>query len=447
MADTTVTRVRVDENSVAAARDFLTLIIPSPRQFDIRLWDDTLIRADRHIGPPITLRIASPGSVRRMFRPPLELNLAEAYLRGDFEVEGSLIDIFKAARDVMDSPRLLRELPHLASLWARLPTDPPQREIERTAVRLSGGVHSKERDKAALQYHYDVGNDFYALWLGPRMVYTCAYFKTGDEDIDTAQGQKLDHICHKLRLQPGERVLDIGCGWGGFVIHAAQHYGVKAVGVTLAEKQHAFANQRIRELGLQDRVEVRLMDYRDLSGEESEQFDKLVSIGMFEAVGKSHMPEYFSHAFRLLKTYGVFLNHGITSYRLETQRKTGARKWLDDTLIGAGKFGNKYIFPDGELVPLHDVNHMAEAAGFEVRDVENLREHYSLTLRRWVAGLEARRDEATRISNETIYRTWRLYMSSAAYEFDTARQHLTQTLLAKPDVSGNTHLPLTREDW
>ena len=442
MADSALQVARVDE--IEIVRDFLARMIPSPRQFDIRLWDGTLMRADQHTGSPITLRITSPGAVRRMFRLPLEFSLAEAYMRGDFEVEGSLIDMFDRISHVMDSPRLARQLPSLAAQWARLPNDPPSRDIERSSAQLSGGVHSKERDKAALQYHYDVGNDFYALWLGPRMVYTCAYFKSGTEDIDTAQGQKLDHICHKLRLKPGERVLDIGCGWGGFVIHAAQHYGVQAVGVTLAERQHAFANQRIRELGLQSQVEVRLMDYRDLG---DEQFDKLVSIGMFEAVGKSHMPEYFRHAFRLLKTHGVFLNHGITAYRLDTQRKTGLRKLLDDALIGAGKFGNKYIFPDGELVPLHDVNRMAESAGFEVRDVENLREHYSLTLRRWVAGLEAKRAEAIAVSNETIYRTWRLYMSSAAHEFDIARQHLTQTLLGKPDANGRSELPLTREDW
>jgi cyclopropane-fatty-acyl-phospholipid synthase len=375
--------------------------------------------------------------------------MAEAYIRGDFEIEGSLglIDAMKSATDVMSTQRLMQQLPALAQLWARLPADPPHREIERQAVQLAGDVHSKARDKAALQYHYDVGNDFYALWLGKRMVYTCAYFKTGQEDISTAQTQKLDLICRKLRLKPGERLLDIGCGWGGFIMFAAQHYGVQAVGVTLAEKQHAYAAQRVRELGLQDLVDVRLMDYRDLPDGPDQQFDKLVSIGMFEAVGKSHMSEYFTHAFRLLKTYGVFLNHGITSYRLETQRKTGWRKWMDEMLIGPGKFGNKYIFPDGELVPLHDINRMAEAAGFEVRDVENLREHYSLTLRHWVAGLEAKRDEAIRVSNETIYRTWRLYMSSAAHEFDTARQHLTQTLLVKPDASGRSNMPLTRVDW
>jgi len=440
MADTALHVAQVDETS--AVHDFLARVIPAPRRFDIRLWDGSVTHAN--LPTTMTLHIASPGAVRRMFYPPLELNLAEAYMRGDFEVEGSLIDIFGTVGEVMSAPRLARQLPSLTAQWARLPHDSPGRDIERKAVQLSGGVHSKERDKAALQYHYDVGNDFYALWLGPRMVYTCAYFKTGAEDIDTAQGQKLDLICRKLRLRPGERVLDIGCGWGGFVIHAAQHYGVQAVGVTLAERQHAFASQRIRELGLQDQVEVCLMDYRDLG---AEQFDKLVSIGMFEAVGKSHMPEYFAHAFRLLKTYGVFLNHGITAYRLETQARHGLRKWLDDVLIGAGKFGNKYIFPDGELVALNDVNRMAEAAGFEVRDVENLREHYSLTLRRWVTGLEAKRAEAIAVSNETTYRTWRLYMSSAAYEFDTARQHLTQTLLVKPDPNGRTCLPLTREDW
>ncbi len=442
MADTSMSIARGD--AVELARNFLTRVIPSPKQFNIRLWDGTLICADKPLSPRLTLHIASPGAVRRMFRPPLEFKLAEAYIRGDFEVEGSLIDIFKTANEVMDSSRLLREMPTIAPMWARLPKDPPERDIERKAAVLSGGEHSKERDKAALQYHYDVGNDFYTLWLGQRMVYTCAYFKTGTEDIDTAQAQKLDHICRKLRLQPGDRVLDIGCGWGGFVIYAAQHYGVQAVGVTLAKEQHAFANRRIQELGLQDQMQVRLMDYRDLG---DEQFDKLVSIGMFEAVGASHMPEYFAHAYRLLKPHGVFLNHGISAHRMQYRRKTGWRKWLDEMLIGAGKFGNKYIFPDGELVPLNEVNRMAEAAGFEVRDVENLREHYSQTLRRWLAGLEAKRTEAIAVSNETIYRTWRLYMAAAAHDFDIAMQNINQTLLAKPDESGRANLPWTRDSW
>jgi cyclopropane-fatty-acyl-phospholipid synthase len=428
--------------AVAIAREFLTRVIPSPRLFDIRLWDGTLIPADQPTRS--TMRIDTPGAVKRMFAPPVEYNLAEAYIRGDYEIEGSLIDIFPAARAVMDAPRLMRELPKLTSLWPKLPNDPPKREIERGPAQLSGTQHSKERDKAALQYHYDVGNDFYALWLGRQMVYTCAYFITGDEDISTAQEQKLHHICRKLRLKPGERLLDIGCGWGGLVIHAAQHYGVQAVGVTLAKKQWEFANERIKALGLQDRAEVRLMDYRDL-GDES--FDKLVSIGMFEAVGRSHMPEYFAHAFRLLKPHGVFLNHGISAYRMEYEKYTGLRRQLDDALIGAGKFNMKYIFPDGELVPLNDVNRFAEEAGFEVRDVENLREHYSLTLRRWVAGLEAKREEAIAVSNETTYRTWRLYMSSSAYGFDTASHNINQTLLCKLDKQGRSCLPLTRNDW
>ncbi len=430
------------ESAIDVARAFLARIIPSQRPFDICLWDGTRMPAEQPAR--ITLRIDTPGAVKRMFTPPVEFNLAEAYIRGDFEVEGSLIDIFQSARAVMDAPRLLREMPKLLPLYARLPTDSPARRIERGPAALSGGQHSKERDKAALQYHYDVGNDFYALWLGRQMVYTCAYFKTGHEDISTAQEQKLDHICRKLRLQAGETLLDIGCGWGGLVIHAAQRFGARAVGVTLAKKQYEFASRRIREMGLQDRAEVRLMDYRDL-GDES--FDKLVSIGMFEAVGRSHMPEYFAHAHRLLKPHGVFLNHGISSYRMEHERYTGLRKWLDDVLIGAGKFGDKYIFPDGELVPLNDINRFAEQAGFEVRDVENLREHYALTLRRWVAGLEAKREQAIAVSNETIYRTWRLYMSSSAYGFDSAAHNVNQTLLCKLDAQGRSCLPLTRDDW
>ena len=276
------------------------------------------------------------------------------------------------------------------------------------------------------------------------MLYSCAYFKTGKEDIDLAQEQKLDHICRKLRLKPSESLLDVGCGWGGLVMYAAERYGVKAMGVTLSARQAELANQRIGAANLADRASVQLLDYRDL---EDEQFDKLVSVGMFEHVGRSHLPEYFAHTHRLLKPGGLFLNHGIAvhPYAVRPGHVKPWERFANRYVLGSGRFSQSYIFPDGELEPVSDVNLLAESAGFEVRDVENLREHYALTLRHWVSRLEAHHADATRLADETIYRTWKLYMSGSVYGFESGRTNVNQTLLAKMD-QGRSNIPLTRAD-
>lgn len=310
-------------------------------------------------------------------------------------------------------------------------------------MQLRGAQHSKERDRAAIQYHYDVGNDFYALWLDKRMVYSCGYFPTGKEDLDTAQERKLEHICRKLRLQPGERLLDIGCGWGGLVMYAAEHYGVSALGVTLSTNQHELANRRIAEAGLSDRVEVKLLDYRDLAGQ---SFDKIASVGMFEHVGRKNLPEYFVQSFRVLKPGGLFLNHGI-SLNIAAAQTDGSpwKRLINHRIMGTSTFANKYIFPDGELLPVSEVNLMAEKAGYEVRDVENLREHYALTLRNWVTRLRAHHDDVVRLTNETVYRAWELYMSGSVYGFESGSISINQSLLAKP-ANGHVNLPMSRAD-
>jgi cyclopropane-fatty-acyl-phospholipid synthase len=311
----------------------------------------------------------------------------------------------------------------------QLPDGTRAAEHGHSAPELSGALHSKQRDRRAVTYHYD-SNDFYALWLDRRLVYSCGYFKSAGDDLDTAQEQKLDYICRKLRLRRGDRILDLGCGWGGLLQYAAAKYGVEAFGITLSVPQAELARERFREAGVSDQCRVEVSDYRDL--DLSQQYDKLVSIGMFEHVGKSLLPEYFSRAWALLRPGGVFLNHGIAA---------------SATFVRKGpSFVDKYVFPDGELVPIHRTLRVAEACGFEVRDVESLREHYMFTLRHWVRRLEANSDEARKIAGDVIYRVWRLYMSGSAHAFQTGRLNLYQTLLSKPD-HGESRLPLTREDW
>jgi len=316
---------------------------------------------------------------------------------------------------------------HLSSLLQTL----PHRRKARPAAPLQGPVHSKDRDRQAIHYHYDLPPEFFALWLDRRMVYSCAYFAGGkDSDLDTAQYNKLDYICRKLRLRRGDSLLDIGCGWGGLVIHAAVHYHAHVLGVTLSARQAQVAQRRIRDAGVEDRCRVEVRDYRDL--EPGQQYDKLVSVGMFEHVGEAQLPEYFARAWRLLRPGGAFLNHGIAVPPNHPQN--------------GPSFVDRYVFPDGELVPVNTSLGAAERSGFEVRDVESLRENYALTLHNWVHRLEAQAEEARRITNETTYRIWRLYMAASAHRFRCARLNIYQMLLAKP-VHGESGMPLTRADW
>jgi cyclopropane-fatty-acyl-phospholipid synthase len=353
---------------------------------------------------------------------------------------------------LLERPFSLRELFWLARQLRSLPRAGAGYQSSRNPARLSGIQHSLDRDQAAIQYHYDVGNDFYALWLDRNLQYSCAYFHTGTEDLDTAQRQKMTHICRKLRLQPGERLLDIGCGWGGLAMYAAQHCGASVLGITLSENQVAYANEQISRLGLSNEVSVTLRDYRDPGLGE---FDKIVSVGMFEHVGRDKLPEYFAQAYRLLKPGGLFLNHGISirapvkyimdHSKVRARRKPIAQRLAEHFILGDGSFIQRYVFPDGEVIPVSEVNMFAEQAGFEVRDVENLREHYALTLRRWTERLEACQEEAIRLTNETTYRVWRLYMSGVTYGFEHGTNNVNQTLLSKP-ADGHSHLPLTRAD-
>jgi cyclopropane-fatty-acyl-phospholipid synthase len=401
----------------------------------VRLWDGTRWPDERPRAATLVLR--NPGALRAMFRAGTELALSEAYLYDDFDVEGDIESIFglPGAKRASGAKRAYTWLQKLAafSRLSRLPkTDRRPRTAGRGPARLSGRRHSVERDRAAIRYHYDVSNEFYRLFLDSRMVYSCGYFAEPGDELESAQLAKLDLICRKLRLKPGQRLLDIGCGWGGLVMHAAERFGVDATGITLSRPQTELAAGRIEGAGLAKTCRVLHLDYREVA--EDRPWDAIVSVGMFEHVGGDMLGAYFRKAARLLARGGVFLNHGIASR-------------VSDPYVRGPSFSNSYVFPDGETLPIHVTLRSAEEAGFEVRDVESLREHYALTLRHWVRRLEAGHEEALRHVDEPTYRVWRLYLAGSAYGFATGRLNVYQALLALPDARGESGLPLTREDW
>jgi len=396
----------------------------------VRLWDGTRWPDERPRDATLVLR--HPGALRAMFRGGGELALSEAYLYDDFDLEGDIESVFDLEEALAKrTAGWTRKLAAFRGL-GRLPKRERPRPAGRGPARLKGRRHSPERDREAIRYHYDVSNDFYRLFLDRRMVYSCGYFADPAIDLESAQLAKLDLICRKLRLKPGQRLLDIGCGWGGLVMHAAREYGVDATGITLSRPQVDLATERIGAAGLQKSCRVRFLDYREVA--EDRPWDALVSVGMFEHVGGEMLGAYFRKAARLLARGGVFLNHGIASR-------------VSDPYVRGPSFSDSYVFPDGETLPIHVTLRSAEEAGFEVRDVESLREHYALTLRHWVRRLEAGHGEALRYVDEPTYRVWRLYLSGSAHGFTTGRLNVFQALLSLPDAGGASGLPLTRGDW
>ena len=397
---------------------------PGERSFVVRYWTGSEEPAGLG-SAAFTLVLRTPLLLRRAFLPPSEIALAEGFARGEVDIEGDL----EAAAGLPDilAARLRSpgRLARLTLMLLRLPSGSERVTHRRRWGRL--GRHTRDRDAAAIRHHYDLGNDFYRLWLDRRMVYSCALFGAGHEDLDSAQEAKLDQICRALRLAPGERFLDIGCGWGGLLIHAARRYGVEALGITISPAQAALARERIAAegLGRQCRIEVR--DYRDLAG--AAVFDKVASVGMFEHVGRRNMGQYFQVAAAITRPGGLFLNRGIVC--LDDARPHPALERLGRGLVRWGMFIDRYIFPDGELVSVGQALEQAEAAGFETRQVIGLREQYATTLRHWLRRLELQREAAIAEVGEPTYRIWRLYLAGCAHAFATGRIGTAQMVLAR----------------
>jgi cyclopropane-fatty-acyl-phospholipid synthase len=333
--------------------------------------------------PRVTIKVPSSSALRYLVSPSL-YKLGAAYVEGAIEVSGRAMDMINIGKALAEASGS-KPHPRLAD-----------------ALRLVS-PHTRAKDAEAIRYHYDVSNEFYGAWLDPDMVYSCAYFENGDEDLATAQTKKIDHILNKIGLRPGQTLLDIGCGWGALVIRAAQRHGARCIGVTLSERQTELARERVARAGLQGQVEIRLQDYRDVEGE----FDRITSVGMFEHVGVQHLPEYFTKVHKLLAPGGVVMNHGITTTDIDN----------GPTPYGGGEFIDRYVFPHGELGHLSTVVKAMQQGGLEVRDVENLRRHYARTCTTWTENFENNADRIRTLTDPKRFRIWHVYLAGCAYAF------------------------------
>ncbi|WP_149548877.1 class I SAM-dependent methyltransferase [Streptomyces marokkonensis] len=423
-------------------KGILEQLLGTPLPVRIRTWDGS------QAGPPgaPTLVVRNRRAVRHLMWKPGELGLARAWVAGDVTVEGDLYPaldrlaglIWERDEDARTLTQALRDPAFrsaarglLGLAGHPLPPAPPPEE----ARRPRRGLHTKHSDRRAISHHYDVGNDFYEIVLGPSMVYSCAYWPAPPPEgtLEQAQHDKLELVARKLGLEPGGRLLDVGCGWGSMAIHAAREHGVSVVGITLSQEQAAYARKRVADEGLTDRVEIRVQDYRDVT---DGPYDAISSIGMAEHVGSERYLEYATVLHRLLRPGGRLLNHQIAR-----------RPHRDETSYRVDAFIDAYVFPDGELAPLGTTVSLLERAGFEVRDVESIREHYALTLRRWVANLEAGWARAVALTSPGRARVWQLYMAASALAFERNRIGVNQVLAVRTPESGASALPLRARTW
>jgi len=375
---------------------------------NFELWNGEVLKFSDF--PSVTVSVRSSRGLSSLIRPTLG-KFARNYVEQH-------IDLIGGAREIM---RLGESLCEASG-----------RVAKKNAFSLSWLHRTRPDSRRAISYHYDVSNEFYGLWLDQRRIYSCAYFHCPDDSLDVAQEQKLEHVCRKLDLKENESFLDIGCGWGGLMLWAAEHYGVRADGITLSQSQYDYVREQIHARGLGSRCRVRLMDYRDLP--ETESFDKIASIGMFEHVGRNNFPAYFGKIYRVLKPGGMVLNHGITTVRLD-----GGELGSD-----LGEFIDQYVFPDGDLVHVSAVTEAMSQQKLECWDVECLRPHYAKTLWHWVDRLEARQEEARAIVGEARFRIWWIYMAGSAHAFERGWLSVFQVLAAKPLENGSVPYPLTR---
>ncbi|MEU1514399.1 cyclopropane-fatty-acyl-phospholipid synthase family protein [Streptomyces sp. NPDC005811] len=414
-------------------------LLGGPLPMRIRAWDGS------QAGPPgaPALVVRNRRALRRMVFKPGELGLARAWVAGDLEIEGDLFVamdllsglIWERDEDARPLGQALRDpvfrgavLDLLKLAGPPLPPAPPVEEIRRT-----GHLHTRRTDRRAVSHHYDVGNDFYGIVLGPSMVYSCAYWPHPGSSLEEAQRDKLELVCRKLALKPGQRLLDVGCGWGSLAIHAAGEHGVSVVGITLSREQAAHARKRVADAGLTDRIEIRVQDYRDVT---DGPYDAISSIGMAEHVGAAKYLDYANDLYALLAPGGRLLNHQISR-----------RPQQDESTYHLDGFIDSYVFPDGELAPLGTTVTQLERAGFEVRDVEPIREHYALTLRRWVARLEDDWTRAVQLTSPGRARVWRLYMAACAVGFERNRLGVNQVLAVRTPESGDSGMPLRARTW
>jgi cyclopropane-fatty-acyl-phospholipid synthase len=410
----------VNEQRVES-RDALTLLDTifceyHPRDFAIRVRDETILEPEPGQPTRFTLVIHKPDSLRHLFEVRSERELGELYIYGYFDIEGRIEAVMPLVeyllRRTLKPPERLR----LGKALGKITNSVNLRKKE---YSFHGSYRSKERDSQAIKYHYDVSNDFFRLWLDRRMVYSPALYASDEDDLETAQERNLDSICQMLQLRRGDRFLDIGCGWGALIIHAAKHYGAKAVGITLSKMQANLAQERIRSAGLEHLCRVLIKDYREIAPDDV--FDKIASIGMIEHVGAKFISKFFRKANDALLPGGLFLLSGITQ---PANRRVLAK---------AESFIHEYVFPDGELQPLPELVRQAEQAGFEIISAESLREHYAHTLREWVCRLETNAEQARKLVDDVTFRIWRLYMAGSAHRFASRSMDVHQLLLAKAE--------------